>query len=247
MLEEEKQRDRSITERTVQDIIDMITDGELKKGDKLPSERELAEKLAVGRPTIREALRIADAFGIVDIRKYDGIYVAGSEPAKISAPFKVRMEMGQFNLAQLFEMRRIFEVEIIKIAAERIDDATVAQLEDILDREDVHNAVQFAKCDSEFHTNIYKSTGNEFLVMIMQIVNELSSISRKVTGRFEETRKIVHNDHIAILEGLRNRDVQKCADSMLQHIDHLQKIIELDTKVYESVFQHQLKSLINAE
>lgn len=215
----------------------------MKAGDKLPSEREFSEILGVGRPTVREALKIADAFGIVDIRQYDGIYVAGIEAERLSIPFKVRMGMGQFDLSQLFEMRRIFEVEIMKLAACHITPEQLDYLGSILEKENIDDAEQFAESDSEFHATIYRSTGNEFLVIIMQIVNELSSLSRRITGRFIDTRRIVHADHLSILDALKSKNADDCERAMLQHIDHIQKIIELDTKVYESVFQQQLKAL----
>ena len=118
-------REGSIAEKAVQDIINLIMSKELVPGDKLPSERDLADMLGVGRPAVREALKIADAFGIVNIKQYDGLYVAGAEPEKLSTPFKLRMDMGQFDLVQLFEMRRIFEVETIKLAAARITDEEI--------------------------------------------------------------------------------------------------------------------------
>lgn len=240
-------REGSIAEKAVQDIINLIMSKELVPGDKLPSERDLADMLGVGRPAVREALKIADAFGIVNIKQYDGLYVAGAEPEKLSTPFKLRMDMGQFDLVQLFEMRRIFEVETIKLAAARITDEEIENLERIMKSADVNDAEQFAASDSEFHSAIYRATGNAFLVMIMQIINELSSLSRRITGRFEETRHIVHSDHLNILDALKRRDIQQCGEGMLQHINHLQKIIEIDTKVYESVFQRQLKEMMKDE
>lgn len=231
------------TERAVNAIIDHIVVNKLSPGDKLPSERDLAELIGVGRPSVREALKIASAFGIVSIKQYDGLYVAERESRVLSLPFKIRMDMGQFDLAQLFELRRIFEVEVMKLTAGRITDEQIVKLEGILEKEDVENASQFAECDTEFHSTIYESTGNAFLVMLMQIVNELSSLSRRITGTFEETRYIVHSDHVEILNSLKSRDPARCGKSMLNHIDHLQKIIEIDTTVYERVFQTQLREI----
>lgn len=237
-------REGSVAEKTVHEIIDLIVTKNLEPGDKLPSERELADMLGVGRPAVREAVKIADALGIVNIKQYDGLYVAGLEPAKLSTPFKLRMNMGQFNLTQLFEMRRIFEVETIKLAATKIRDEDIAKLESIMAAENIENAEEFAASDSQFHSTIYEATGNEFLVIIMQIINELSSLSRRITGRFQETRYIVFKDHMNIISALKARDVEQCGASMLAHIDHLQQIIEIDTKVYESVFQQELRQML---
>lgn len=235
------------TEKAVNAIIEYIIENGLSPSDKLPSEREFADLIGVGRPAIREALKIASAFGIVTIKQYDGLYVAEQESRVLSLPFKIRMNMGQFDLSQLFEVRRVFEVEVMKLAALRITDDQIAALETILDQEDIENASQFAECDMKFHSTIYQSTGNALLVMLMKIVNELSSLSRRITGRVEDTRHIVHRDHLEILNALKKRDASLCGKSMLNHIDHLQKITEIDTTLYEHMFQKQLREIANNE
>lgn len=235
----------AVTEKAVNGIMDYIIQNKLQPGEKLPSERELVELIGVGRPALREALKIVSAFGIITIKQYDGIYVSESkdEGKALSFPFKLRMDIGQFDLPQLFEMRTIFEKEVMKLAAERITEEDIKCLESILAREDINNEVRFAECDVEFHDTIYRSTGNAFLVLIMEMVNELSSVSRKITGRIEETRRIAHEDHKEILKALKSRDVEKSCNSMYNHLAHIQKMIEIDSR-YDRIFKAELQKVV---
>lgn len=236
---------RTISENVTYNIIDLITKNGLEPGTKLPSEREFAEIFKVGRPAVREALRALSILNIVEIRQHIGIFVAPFDSQKIIAPFKLYMDVGKFNLEQLFELRLILEVESIGLAATKISDEQISNIEDIVSTAETGNAFSFAQTDVKLHAAIHGATGNGLLELFMSIINDLTSVSREITGSYDEVRNIVHKDHLEIVDALKDRDVIRCRESMRQHIMHVEKIIEINNKIYHMEFMKLLNHELN--
>jgi len=235
----------NISDHVLNGIIDLIVSRGLKSGDRPPSERELAQMFNSGRPAVREAVRALHMLNIVEIRSYDGLYVATANPRILNIPFQALMDMGKFNLEQLFEIRLFMEPEVVAIASQKITDEQIVEIEEIVNAADVSNANQFAESDTRFHQAIYSASDNYLLQVIMHMINDLSTVSREVTGGFGEVRQIVHADHLAIVDALKKRDAAMCREKMGQHIQNLKKIVEINNKLYKVEFLKLLKHEID--
>ena len=109
-----------------------IREQELRPGDKLPAERQLAAMMAVSRPVVREALRALALMGVVDIRQGDGTYVTSLEPRRLIAHLDIVFAKDSVALARLLEARRVIETGNVRLAARRITDPQIAGLEAIM-------------------------------------------------------------------------------------------------------------------
>lgn len=220
----------------VDSILKYIRDNDLKPGDRLPSERALAERFGVNRATLREAARILSIVNIIEIRQQGGMFVAKPGSSSRFDYFKLCMQSGQISMAEIFETRLIMEVECIALAAANITDEQLDALEGIISSVSIYDPTGFAKADEALHGIIYAATGNRALQLLMQTVSMWTVVSRKFSNSFEDVRRIVHSDHEAIYLALRNRDVERCRECMRQHILHLQKIQDIQDTMLKAEF-----------
>ncbi len=153
-------------ERVARDLSSRIARGEYKIGQRLPSERELAQSYAVSRPTVREALIALELDGLVEVRTGSGVYVTATSPRGGKAG---AMDIGPF---ELLEARRAIESEACALAATRISDEEVEQLELLLaemnSAED--DAVAAEDADRRFHLLIANTTRNSAMLASVQML-----------------------------------------------------------------------------
>ena len=229
------------------EIIDLILKSDMKPGDKLPSERELAQRFGVGRPSVREAVSALVISGIIDIHQGDGLFVSDLDVDKLMMPFRLCMDLGKFNYEQLMEIRELFEPAAAEMAARLITDEQIEEVEAIVRNSNLENPYSFAEDDRKLHTTIFKATGNYLFLLIMQIVDNLASLSREVTGRYLEVRKVVHQDHIRIVQALQKRDEKAAGEYMKQHIEHIRMIMDLNEDVFKSEFLKVIQNMDNVD
>lgn len=210
--------------QVAQQLQQLINSGEFEVGKRLPAERDLAGQFGVSRPTIREAMIALEIAGLVEVRSGSGVYVTGqkAQPGKLGDD----AEPGPF---EILEARRMIESEACALAAERISDAQLDELEVLLDtmQDDGQSAENAETADHQFHCIIADACGNSAvaatIVWLWQLRNE-SEISTHYHRRVrQEGSRPIIEDHRAILAALRNRDSNKARIAMA---GHLQRVID---------------------
>src|SRR5688572_6230799 len=124
----------ALPEQIAERILQMIKDRQLRPGDKLPAERELAAMMNVGRPALREALRALAMMNVIEIRQGAGAYVTELETAQLVQHLDFVFSLHDTAILDLFDARKIVEVGMIELAAQRISDDEIAQLQECLQR-----------------------------------------------------------------------------------------------------------------
>jgi GntR family transcriptional repressor for pyruvate dehydrogenase complex len=217
--------DRStLPEEIAARLLDLIRAEQLRPGDKLPPERELAAEMHVSRPVLREALRALSIMNVVEIRQGAGTYITALEPQQLVSHLDFVFSKDPVALSQVIETRRIVEVGNVRLAALRITPDEVADLEALLKRlrAAVDDAERFAELDIAFHDAVCEAAGNFLLVQFMRIINTLGKVSRERTGAAAATRRRALKDHEAILAALRTRDPAAAAAAMEAHLVHVE-------------------------
>lgn len=201
-----------------------IREQELRPGDKLPAERQLAAMMAVSRPVVREALRALSLMGVVDIRQGDGTYVTSLEPRRLIAHLDIVFAKDSVAIVQLLEARRVIEVGNVRLAAARVTEADLAGLEERM--RDLAGAiddpVRFSELDIAFHTAVCAAAGNFLLLQFMDIIGTLGRVSRERTGGLPTVRRAALRDHRRLLDALRAHDPETAEGAMLAHLDHVE-------------------------
>jgi DNA-binding FadR family transcriptional regulator len=205
-----------------------IADGRYAHGDRLPSERELADEFSVSRPTIRDAMIALEFQGLVEARPGSGVYVAAAPAVNESD------EPGASALA-VTEARRLFEGEACALAAACISDEQLATLERLAQEMSVaSNAEEIEKLEQEFQLTIARGSGNAAIVSgiedLWQMRQQSSSCTATLRRAFSQPEHLA-SEHRKILEALRARDSK--AARLALHA-HLSRVIEGLLDVAES-------------
>jgi GntR family transcriptional repressor for pyruvate dehydrogenase complex len=205
---------KKIYEEIVEQLKDMISRGELKPGNKLPSERDMAESLGVSRASVREALTALEAIGILDIRPGEGTFVKETSVSETFEPLAMVLEVEQNPEFQMMEVRRVLEPEMAALAALRATEDNLYKIEQIL--ADMKNAASVSKAvagDLRFHFAIAEATHNSILVRIINTIADLmhNILREKREGLFASPGKGLEiiNEHEAIFKAIGNRNPEK--------------------------------------
>ncbi len=202
-------------------LMELIEVQNLQPGDKLPPERQLADLLEVSRPSLREALHILQAQGLVHIRHGQGTFV--QEPL-VAQELRASMMASTHDLNELFDAREVLEVPASNWAAEkatkediRILRTTLNQIDTICAKEPI-DYDQLQVLDAKFHLAIVGIVGNRFLNQTLNVLQDVMKMSMDTTLRLPGRKEISKQEHNEILQAIEDGDGPLAAKLTLQHI-----------------------------
>jgi GntR family transcriptional repressor for pyruvate dehydrogenase complex len=206
-------------------LLTQIKEQQLRSGDKLPAERQLAQMMVVSRPVLREALRALALMGVVDIRQGDGTYITSLEPSQLISHLDFVFSKDSVALAQLLEARRVVEVGNVRLAAVRVTDSEVAELEALVRSlaDCIDDPDRFSEQDIALHTAMCAAANNFLLYQFMTIVSTLGRVSREQSGGRRAVRDAALRDHRDLLDALRAHDPDAAERAMQRHLDHVEE------------------------
>lgn len=209
-----------VAEQVAQQLLGLIQSGNLKPGQQLPPERELATILDVSRPSLREALRALSLLGVVKIRQGGGVYVSALDPESLLGPIHFFISLDDHNIEDLFEARILVESAVTKLAAQKISDDQLVLLRGLVGDEDglLDDPQRFIDADVQFHRAIFDAAENSFLVRVATSLHVLGRASREITGYIPGVLKSSMKDHQKILAALEQRDPEKAGAAMERHL-----------------------------
>ncbi len=210
-------------ERVAVQIEKRILDGELQVGDRLPTERELAEQFQVSRTAVREAMKILAQKGLVDMRPGRGtIVVDGARVAmENSIGLLMRMKSGEVGISDnLVEVRAILETEIAALAAARATEKEITAMREairVMD-ESLDNADAFITADNSFHEALAQATQNTLILTLLNSIVNVLSEQRKQIFAVEGGPQRGQVHHRRILECVIRRDPASARAAMGAHL-----------------------------
>jgi GntR family transcriptional regulator, transcriptional repressor for pyruvate dehydrogenase complex len=205
----------------------MIAEGRLTSGDRLPPERELAEKFLVSRTSVREALRALESLGLVEIRPGEGTFIREISVDRLVEPLALVMVSQREALAELFEARRLLEPAIAGLAAARATPDEIQDMERILEdqaREVVAGRTGFAQ-DAQFHAAIGRAAHNEAITRIAHAVMDLLTQSREESLNTPGRPSRSHDDHRRILQAIAERQPAAAERAMRDHLVAVEALV----------------------
>jgi GntR family transcriptional repressor for pyruvate dehydrogenase complex len=207
--------------RIASQLMDLIELQKLNPGDKLPPERQLADLLEVSRPSLREALHILQAQGLVQIKHGQGTYV--QEPI-VAQELRASMMSKTHGLNELFDAREVLEVPASKWAAEKVTKedirllrATLNQIDTVTSIESIDYA-QLQLLDAKFHLTIVGIAGNRFINQTLNVLQDVMKMSMETTLRLPGRSEISRVEHNAILMAIENGNGDLASKLTLEHI-----------------------------
>jgi GntR family transcriptional repressor for pyruvate dehydrogenase complex len=211
----------SIKELALDQLKRYIGSGRLKPGERLPSERDLAETLGVGRSSIREALKIFEAVGLVESRIGEGTFVTAQAGASFGRTIGLTLAAMGGTVMEVMDARRMLEVEAVRSAAERANDDDLRALELQVQRMETsigNNPVDYLTADMNFHRLIGRATHNELVAHIIANLIDMLEESLRQMDRIPQCtlteRRATHRE---ISEAIAKHDPKAAADAMSRH------------------------------
>lgn len=217
------------TFRVVNDMISFIQKRGYEPGERLPSERDLTSRFAVGRGVIREALVFLEATRLIERRRGAGIFLT-SEMNQVSVESlvlhsKLGRPLDSRTLMECMEVRKILEIQAIAIACERRTEADLRLLNSILERTETALGAgsSIADLDLEFHMAIFRATQNEIFRRVVTPFYLMSHQRRIAFFADHGTAVTSHSHHIDLVHAIRDRDVARASRLMESHIGRVEK------------------------
>lgn len=205
----------------------LIVEGEYEVGAKLPPERILAEDFGVGRSSMREALRMVEAGGLLRTDHGIGVFVVSNEKTTLLPSDMILT--GDYSVSDLFEARLALEREGASIGARRISAEQVANLRRILQKAAVPGITDdaFIKLDGELHQAISAASGNQLLVDLSKSIEHLFVMYSHRVIRLPGRRETAHAGHIKIVEAVAAGDSAAAEIAVTDHLTEVQKDIQM--------------------
>lgn len=218
-------RSPAAAERVANQLLELVRSGNLKAGDVLPSENDLAGALQVSRPVVREALRGLAIMGVVESRQGGRCYVTDLEVSRLLAPLQFVISLDESNVNALYQSRLVIEVGLIKLGAPLVDDATLAHLKDMVTAGYAltKDPVGFRVMDQEFHQSIMKIANNPFMEVVARSLYELGMEYRRVASETAGVLDRSAAEHDAIVKALEVRDAEAAGDAMKAHLSSINR------------------------
>ncbi len=220
-------RKKRAYEDIVKQLRNLVEKGRWKKGDQLPTERELSETFKVSRATVREAIFSLETMKLVDRRQGNGTYVIASSGETLVQPLAAALFHEKDDLIDIFFLRKIIEPEVAQLAAENGTAEEMNELEEIL-REQEEEVVQgndLVWADSKFHHLLARMSRNRILERLLLALLDLLSQTREKYLQTEERKVKSLQGHREILVAIKNGNSSGARQAMRRHLKDVEGVL----------------------
>ncbi|MEV4476389.1 FadR/GntR family transcriptional regulator [Nonomuraea salmonea] len=223
MADDTELNGESRTAGVVRHLEELIFDGDLRPGQFLPSEGELATAMGVSRLTVREGVRTLEARGLLEVRRGRRPAVAHPNAAPLSGFFAASLRRDPRNLLELVEVRLALEVHAATLAAQQATRTALSSLELAYDTmRQAIDAESFNQADVRFHAVLAAASGNQMISFLIEAMDEPMHESRlrSLRGHLARGRSMgdIMDEHARILAAVRERDARAAAAAMREHL-----------------------------
>lgn len=220
-------RTERVADRVAAQLKKVIREGAFRPGDRLPSERDLAEEMGVSRPSVREAIQKLETLGMLESIHGDGTVVRNLTEQELAKPLESLLEDDKNSLVELNEVRACLESRAARLAATNRTNGDLDLIRGHLEtmERDLEGGRIRPEADFQFHFEIAVATHNRFLLHLMQSIHELVEYSMKVHSEelfvnLEDQQKLFSH-HLRVFKGIQNQDPDAAEAAMNEHFNHV--------------------------
>ena len=220
---------KSVVEQIVDNITNAIINGELKPGDKIPTENELCVSMGVGRNSVREAIKILVAYGVLNIKRAEGTFVKQDYDSKMLYPVLYGIILQQDSANQIIELRKIIDVGILQLAIDKLDLESLHKAEQALNELEKKvttvnvEAKDIFEADIAFHMVLVDITQNALLEGICYYVDQITKKSRlkaieKIQNEGATERFLqLHKETLCVLKEKNRAKINEVVENHYQY------------------------------
>ncbi|MFQ5857028.1 MAG: FadR/GntR family transcriptional regulator [Anaerolineae bacterium] len=215
----------SIPEVVFEEIQRLIAEGELRPGDRLPSEMELAERFGVGRSSVREAMRALQLLGAIEVIQGKGTFVREPGILPLVIDWTRINQIGV--ISEVMEARQFMEVLLAQLAAERATDEDIEALRATMarSRESISDLETNVQAGVDFHLALAGAAHNQVLALMYRTIRDLYLETARQTRITPEIAQDRLHDHERIMQGVIARDPEAAAQAMREHLEKARRIL----------------------
>lgn len=214
---------RSISEQVASRILGMIKSGNLKSGDRLPTEAQMGIAFGISRPPLREALKALTLMGVLESRQGGRYTVTDLSPSRLVAPFNTMLSATDYDVHEQFEARAVVDLELVRLCTER---ASPEQRQRILKlavdgRAFHHDPVAFRLLDIEFHQALNIGSENRLLTAVAQGLYDIGLDVRRVASAVPGVIEKSVAQHVVVAEAVMARNAEAAVAAYRRHLEHV--------------------------
>jgi GntR family transcriptional repressor for pyruvate dehydrogenase complex len=215
---------KSVTEQLTDLLKQRILRGELKPGDKLPTEMELCSLYSVSRTSVRQAIAALASLGLVEAKVGGGTFVRMSDGSEVMEPILLHTFLNAPEFGQLAEFRRLMEPAVTELACEKASAEEIEKLAEIYaEMEENENDLEaFARLDWQFHLTIAQISKNPYIIKVYEAMSEIlqAAFAGIVAKNGNHGGWHYHGE---IVEAFRRKDAARAGSIMREHMEHLKQ------------------------
>ena len=223
-----------IPDEVYKQIVTLISSGEIKPSEKLPSERDISAELGVSRQSVREALYRAETMGLIEVKQGEGSFVRSSISNKLKAPLEVILGEQAERVFEFLEIRKLFEGWCAEKAATVANDEDLNQIKEILDSMKKLKTTdkQWEETDLEFHFAVVSAAHHVIAIHIMEAlkVNFTTFFDfRQILEKIDK-KELLWQHHYEIYHAIKQRKARLAKRKLIDHLDFIEKTIRQSWK-----------------
>ena len=224
-------KNKKVYEQIIEQIQDMVVSGKLNKGDKLISERELAEQLQVSRTSVREAMRSLEIIGLVESRQGEGNFISESVEGSLFQPLSVLFTLNHGKPRDVLELRMMLEIEAATLAAARIKEGQKEEIKELMQKlKNSETEEESSEYDKQMHLKIAEITENYLIISLLHgvsaILEQFIHNARKMILRNNESKCLLLLQHQNICDSLVAGDPVNARRYMREHLENISTVMK---------------------
>lgn len=233
----------------VRQIIDQILGSKMDTGDRLPSERKLADMLGVGRSVVREALKTLTVLGLIEVRQGDGTYLSQPDTGFLARAIEWGLLMGAHEALELVEARCHLEEIIAMLAAERRTNEDVDELRRLLAamQASQEDRDSFVSADMAFHGRMYEACGNGTLQRMMASITMLLQVWIRRVMRQAGSYTPTLEEHRMIFEAIEAGDAAAARAAAAAHMNRARARLETSLQIDDDEVERTLEGALKVD
>ena len=240
-------RKEDVTVRLIAIFKQLIAEGVLKPGGRLPAERELAENFGVSRSSLRQALKVLEIMGVISQHVGDGTYVSNSAGSLLGEPMEFLILLDGISFHELMEARLIVEPELAARAAQRSSPEDIERIRGELEAMEKagDDLSTFVAHDLDFHKGIFEAAGNRVCTSMFSVVHQALDKLITITSQMVDHNHTIEL-HRRIFEAIRKRDSVEARRRMAEHLLDAQGLLVVAVENEgQTKLQNRILSLVS--
>jgi GntR family transcriptional repressor for pyruvate dehydrogenase complex len=212
-----------ISEQVARRLLGLVKSGNLRPGDRLPTEAQMAVAFGISRPPLREALKALTIMGVLESRQGGRYSVTDLSPSRLVAPFNAMLSAAEYDIDEHFECRRIVDVELVRLCSRR---ATAEERSRIMrlahdGKAFLTDPVGFRLLDYEFHQALNAGGHNAMLATVSLGLYDVALDARRIASAAPGVIPVSVRQHIEVAEAVMAQDEDRAVAAVTRHLEHV--------------------------